>query len=191
LTSSIGWILTVSGLITALGGLVALLNPQFQLRSTYGVENPASIAVFLMRHWGVLILAVGCLIIYGAYDPAIRVPVLIAAIAEKFAIGLLVFFGPVKRGDGRAVMGSVNRDGARADGTASGKSRPLLTVATGSPGEQIPTRSAPTEIVMVGRDERRTAVCGTDSIAGPMFPTEFSQATNLSSSLRLILSPSA
>ncbi len=103
LASAIGWILTVSGLITALGGLVALLNPQFNLRSTYGVDNPASIAVFLMRHWGMLVLAVGCLIVYSAYDPAIRAPVLVAASAEKFAIGWLVFFGPVKRTKGMTV----------------------------------------------------------------------------------------
>ena len=108
LTSTISWILTVSGLITALGGLIALLNPQFNLRSTYGVENPASIALFLMRHWGVLILAVGYLIIYSAYDPAIRAPVLIAASAEKFAIGLLVFFGPVKRTNGMTVIAIVD-----------------------------------------------------------------------------------
>lgn len=57
-----------------------------------------------MRHWGVLILAVGCLITYSAYDPAIRAPVLIAASAEKFAIGLLVFFGPVKRTNGMTVI---------------------------------------------------------------------------------------
>jgi hypothetical protein len=50
-----------------------------------------------MRHWGVLAFAVGCLIVYTAYDLAIRVPVLAAAVAEKFAMGLLVFFGPVKR----------------------------------------------------------------------------------------------
>ena len=103
LNSAIGWILTVSGLITALGGLIALLSPQFNLRSTYGVDNPASIAVFLMRHWGMLVLAVGCLIVYCAYNPAIRAPVLAAASAEKFAIGLLVFFGPVKRTKGMTV----------------------------------------------------------------------------------------
>ena len=101
-------ILTVSGLITALGGLIALLNPQFNLRSTYGVENTASITLFLIRHWGVLILAVGCLIVYSAYDPAIRVPVLVAASAEKFAIGLLVFFGPVMRTKGMTVTAIVD-----------------------------------------------------------------------------------
>ena len=73
-----------------------------------GLENPTSIAVFLIRHWGVLILAVGCLIIYSAYDAAIRVPVLVAASAEKFAIGLLVFFGPVKRTNGMTVTAIVD-----------------------------------------------------------------------------------
>jgi hypothetical protein len=74
----------------------------------YGVENPASVAVFFVRHWGVLIFAVGCLIIYSAYAPAIRVPVLIAAAVEKFAIGLLVFFGPVKRTNGMTTTAVVD-----------------------------------------------------------------------------------
>ena len=73
LKSSIEWILIISGLITAGSGVVALLFPHFQLRSTYGVENPASIAVFFVRHWGVLVFVVGCLIIHSAYAPAIRV----------------------------------------------------------------------------------------------------------------------
>ena len=107
LTSSIEWILIVSGLITAGGGLVALLFPHFQLR-TYGVESPASVAVFFVRHWGVLIFVVGCLIIYCAYAPAIRVPVLIAAAVEKFAIGLLVFFGPLRRTSGMTTTAVVD-----------------------------------------------------------------------------------
>ena len=40
LTTSIGWVLIVSGIITAGGGLVALLFPHFNLRSTYGNETP-------------------------------------------------------------------------------------------------------------------------------------------------------
>ena len=54
------------------------------------------------------ILAVGCLITYSAYDATIRVPVLTAAIAEKFAIGLLVFLGPVKRTKGMTVTANVD-----------------------------------------------------------------------------------
>jgi hypothetical protein len=108
LTSYIGWVLIVSGLVTAGGGLVAFLFPHFQLRSTYGIESPDSVAVFFVRHWGVLILAVGVLIIFSAYDPAIRVPILVAAVVEKFAIGLLVFFGPVKRTSGMTATAIVD-----------------------------------------------------------------------------------
>jgi hypothetical protein len=108
LKSSIEWILIISGLVTAGAGVIALLFPHFQLRSTYGVENPASIAVFFVRHWGVLIFVVGCLIIYSAYAPAIRVPVLIAAAVEKFALGLLVFLGPVRRTSGMTTSAVVD-----------------------------------------------------------------------------------
>lgn len=96
-TSSIGWILIVTGIITAGGGLVALLFPNLFLRLGFGDGTPANSAVLFVRHWGVLISVVAALIIYSAQAPAIRGPVLIAAIVEKFAIGLLVFFGPVKR----------------------------------------------------------------------------------------------
>ena len=62
LTSSIGWILIVSGAATAAGGLV-----------------------------------VCALTVYSAYFPATRAPILTAAVIEKFAIVVLIFFGPAKR----------------------------------------------------------------------------------------------
>jgi len=97
LASSIGWILIASGVITAGAGLAALLSPHLFLRLGFEVESPASSTVFFVRHWGVLIAAVGALIVYSAYAPAVRTPVLVAAAFEKFAIGFLVFFGPMKR----------------------------------------------------------------------------------------------
>ena len=63
----------------------------------FGVESPASSAVFFVRHWGVLIFVVAALIVHSAYAPATRAPVLAAAAIEKFAMGLFVFFGQVKR----------------------------------------------------------------------------------------------
>ena len=63
----------------------------------FRAESPISPLVFIVQHWGVLIFVVGALIIYSAYVPTVRAPVLIAAAIEKFAIGLLTFFGPVKR----------------------------------------------------------------------------------------------
>ena len=96
LASSIGWILVASGIITAGAGLAALLFPHLFLRLGFGVERPISSLVFFVQHWGVLIFVVGALIAYSAYAPAIRGPVLVAAAIEKFAIGLLTFFGPMK-----------------------------------------------------------------------------------------------
>ena len=97
LASSIEWILVVSGIVTAVAGLAALLFPHLFLRSGFGVENPTSSLVFFVRHWGVLIFVVAALIVYSAYAPTVRAPVLVAAAIEKFAIGLLTFFGPMKR----------------------------------------------------------------------------------------------
>jgi hypothetical protein len=96
LTASIGWILVVSGVITAGAGLAALLFPHLFLRLGFGVDSPISALVFFVRHWGVLIFVVGALIVYSAYASTIRGPVLVAAAIEKFAIGLLTFFGPMK-----------------------------------------------------------------------------------------------
>ena len=97
LASSIGWILVASGIITGGAGLAALLFPRLFLRLAIGVESPTGSLLFFVRHWGVLIFAVAALIVYSAYAPAVRAPVLAAATIEKFAIGLLTFFGPVKR----------------------------------------------------------------------------------------------
>jgi hypothetical protein len=97
LASSIGWILIVSGIVTAGGGLAALATPAFLLRFAFGVDREDPATLFFVRHWGVLIAAVGALIVYGAYAPATRLPVLIAASVEKFAVVVLVFFGPLKR----------------------------------------------------------------------------------------------
>jgi hypothetical protein len=55
------------------------------------------VTVFFVRHWGVLLVAVGALILYSAYAPTARAPVLAAAAFEKLAIGLLIFFGPLQR----------------------------------------------------------------------------------------------
>ena len=96
LAASIGWILVASGIITAVVGLAALLFPHLFLRLGFGVESTNPF-VFFVRHWGVLIFVVGALIVYSAYVPEARGPVLVAAAIEKFAIGLLTFFGPMKR----------------------------------------------------------------------------------------------
>ena len=97
LASSIESILVASGIITAGAGLAALLFPHLFLRSGFEVESPITPLVFFVRHWGVLIFVIGALIVYSAYHPTVRAPILTAAAIEKFGIGLLTFFGPLKR----------------------------------------------------------------------------------------------
>ena len=103
LASSIGWILVASGVITAGAGLAALLSPHLFLWIAFGLDCPPG-SEFFVRHWGVLIFVVAALIVYSAYVPAVRAPVLAAAAIEKFAIGLLTFFGPIKRTRGMTTL---------------------------------------------------------------------------------------
>jgi hypothetical protein len=104
LSPAIGWILIISGIITAGGGLAALLSPHLFLQRGFGVDSPAGVSIFFVRHWGVLIIAVAGLLVFSAYAPAFRVPVLVVAAAEKLAIGFFVFFGPLKRTSGMTAI---------------------------------------------------------------------------------------
>jgi hypothetical protein len=91
------WLLVVSGVATAAAGLAGALVPSFLLPVAFGDDRPDAATMFFVRHWGLLIFLVGALVFNAAYVPAIRGPVLFAAAIEKFAIGVLVFFGPLRR----------------------------------------------------------------------------------------------
>ncbi len=97
LRSSIGWILIVSGVSTAAGGLAVCLFPQHASQLLFGTKSTDGVMIFLIRHWGALLFVVCALTVYGAYVPATRTPILTAAVIEKFVIVGLIFFGPVKR----------------------------------------------------------------------------------------------
>jgi hypothetical protein len=97
LTSSIGWILIVSGVATASGGLAACLFPQRVLQLLFGTKTTDGLTMFFIRHWGALLFVVCALTVYSAYSPTTRIPILTAAVIEKFVIVVLIFFGPVKR----------------------------------------------------------------------------------------------
>ena len=97
LASYIGWILIVSGITTAGGGLAACLFPRLVLQFVFGTKSADGGTLFFVRHWGALLFVVCALTVYCAYVPATRVPILTAAIVEKFVIVALIFFGPAKR----------------------------------------------------------------------------------------------
>lgn len=97
MTSAVFWVLVISGVGTAGAGFVALLVPRELLRLAFGVPDANGSTLFFARHWGVLIFAVGALVLYSAYAPFSRPAILTAAAVEKFAIVALIFFGPLKR----------------------------------------------------------------------------------------------
>ena len=97
LASSIGWILIVSGIATAAGGLAACLFPQLVLQFVFGAKSTDGVTMFFVQHWGGLLFVVCALTVFSAYVPATRAPILTASVIEKFVIVILIFFGPVKR----------------------------------------------------------------------------------------------
>ena len=97
LASSIGWLLIVSGVATAAGGLAACFFPLPVLQLGFGAKTTDGLTIFFVRHWGALLFVVCALTVYSAYVPGTRVPILTAAVIEKLAIVLLIVFGPAKR----------------------------------------------------------------------------------------------
>jgi hypothetical protein len=97
LAAAIGWILVASGIITAAGGLFAAAAPRALLRTVFGVTETGAALRFFARHWGVLIFAIGALLVWAAYDPSQRGAVLVAAALEKLAVVAMIFFGPLPR----------------------------------------------------------------------------------------------
>ena len=104
LTSAIGWILVVSGIATAAGGLAAFVFPRPVLKFVFGAESDDGLTMFLIRHWGLLLFVVCALTVYSAYVPVTRVPILTAAVIEKIGIVGLILFGPVKRTVGMTLV---------------------------------------------------------------------------------------
>ncbi len=108
LASNIEWILIVSGIGTAAGGLAACLFPKQVLQIVFGVKSDDGLTRFFVRHWGALLCVVCALTVYSAYIPATRVPILTASVIEKVVIVALIFLGPVKRTFAMTAIGTMD-----------------------------------------------------------------------------------
>jgi hypothetical protein len=81
-------ILIVTGTATALALFIA---PSAVLRMIYGAASADVVSTALARHWGLLIFLIGILLIYAAFQPAVRNPAMVVAAVEKLALGAGVF----------------------------------------------------------------------------------------------------
>lgn len=83
-------VLLVSGAFTMLPILVFLL-PTRGPRLLFGVDAPAGAGGLFMRHWSLLAPSLGALLIYAAWYPELRLPLMLAAGIEKAGlIGLIL-----------------------------------------------------------------------------------------------------
>jgi hypothetical protein len=85
------WILRVSGAITMLA-LLQWIVPDLYLH-TNGLSVDGATGMLFARHWGLVAFVVGWLLFLSASRPAMRIPVVTAALIEKAGLVLLVVAG--------------------------------------------------------------------------------------------------
>ncbi len=78
----IDWVLIVSGVLT-FSMVLMMLAPRFALQSTFGEVAEGRVADLVSRSWGEMIAASGLMLIYAAYHPEARLPILLYSIAGK------------------------------------------------------------------------------------------------------------
>jgi hypothetical protein len=89
LVDNMQWVLLVCGLMT-FSLIQAVFAPRATMRAYFGEAPESPAADMLMRNWGALVAAGGVLLIYAAFNPAIRPPVLVFVGAGKLVFILLV-----------------------------------------------------------------------------------------------------
>ena len=87
--ANIKWIMLVSGALTCTMAYAAIA-PQAALRSTFGETLEGPLADIVVRNWGALITLMGVMLIYGAFNPAVRSFALAVAGTSKLAFIALV-----------------------------------------------------------------------------------------------------
>ena len=93
IVTSMKWIMLVSGLLTCTM-LYATVAPQAALQSTFGDTLQGPAAEIVVRNWGMLIGLMGAMLIYGAFNVAVRPLVLtVAGLSKATFIVLILVLG--------------------------------------------------------------------------------------------------
>ena len=98
ITENIRLIFVVTGGMTT-GAIAFFLFPRFLLQRVFGVEEIGLAMTLITRHWGLLLSLLGVLLVYAAFEPSLRVSVMVVAIIEKVVFAGLVFWGHLKKSD--------------------------------------------------------------------------------------------
>ena len=93
IVARIRWIMIISGVLTSTA-LYYAIAPQAALRASFGATLDGPLAEVVVRNWGALIALVGAMLIYGAFDPKVRLLILnVAAISKLIFIALMLSHG--------------------------------------------------------------------------------------------------
>lgn len=87
LNRHIGRILLITGIITMLPGL-QFLAPTLMLQAQ-GMQTDTT-GIFFARHWGLVVLCVGALLVYASRHIVARRAIVFAAAAEKLGLVVMV-----------------------------------------------------------------------------------------------------
>jgi hypothetical protein len=83
------WLMVVAGALTCTM-VYAAIAPRAALQSTFGETLDGPLAELIVRNWAILITLVGAMLIYGAFNPAVRPLALAVALVSKLAFVALV-----------------------------------------------------------------------------------------------------
>jgi hypothetical protein len=82
----IQFVLVVTGVLTA-GALILFLAPAAALTRAFDKAPLDEASPAIARHWGLLVFLNGALLVYAAFDPPIREPVILVGAIEKAVLG--------------------------------------------------------------------------------------------------------
>ena len=82
--------------------------PAPMLKLMFGVAEPDTVTRTITRHWGLLLVLVGALLVFARYHPEVRVPVMVVAATEKLAMAALILVGPLPRRPLSAMIASAD-----------------------------------------------------------------------------------
>jgi hypothetical protein len=95
-------ILIVTGAVTA-SMLIQFIAPKPVMRLVFGTAPTDPVSLTIARHWGLLIALLGALLVYAAFDPPLRGPVILVALVEK-VVFVAFMLSPSIRQRGLAAM---------------------------------------------------------------------------------------
>jgi len=79
------------------GSVGVFLQPVKQVALIYGENLTGTAVTMLVRHWGLLITGAGVLLIFAAFNPPLRTPMMVLGVAEKILLAGSILATPLRR----------------------------------------------------------------------------------------------